>query len=180
MTTRQLILEAIKSGDRLTTEDIRDYVRRWAPTPLSKQSIGQTLRHMTEAHDLAREGDYFILPDRANTQIVQANPEGERVTLAPFQQKRSGRLVTIEHSPLEVEDVARIQLKVDGHWFPVPLFGDVRICIGPDTPRWNPEQETYEGASCLKIITKDGKTSEMNLDIHQPVTIAPRQMGISH
>lgn len=172
MNIRSIIMDAVRSKGRMTMADIREVVNRSASTPQTKASVGQVVRHLIDAGKLHRDGEYIIPVN--GQMIVQANSENEKKQLlAPFQSQRSAKVVTIEQSPIEIEDAARVQLNINEQWVTIPLFNSIRICTGPDVPRWNPAQETYYHVRAIRVITKSGKSSDMNLDPRNPLTIAP-------
>lgn len=96
-----------------------------------------------------------------------------RVELPAFQQKRDGRTITLESTPALLDNVFSVELKLPGGWFPVPLFQDMRICIGPERPRWSPEQTTFSGVTLIKVVFKNGQTAEYPINDNSPVTVAP-------
>jgi hypothetical protein len=170
---RTQILEAIRTAPIVDRAFIDEYVQG-VNKDATRFMIGQHLYILVRDGDIEKkENDsYAIIPRNSGT-LVNANPDGEKSKLPPFLQSRSGRLVTITHSPVELEDVARIQLKISGQWITLPLFDDIRICVGPDVPKWNHAQETYTGVAAIKVIFKSGETTEHNIPVNNPVTVAP-------
>lgn len=172
---RTHILDTLRTNGRQSLDDIREYVAQ--KTGLQdkdlRRSVGQSMRHLQEAGKVNPVGGGRFALVNGTAEIAQANPEAEKVTLAPFQARRSGRTVSLEHSPLEISDVARVELKALGRYYPIPMFGDIRICIGKDIPKWSPDQETYDQINAIRVTTKDGRVTEMNHNVADPITIAP-------
>lgn len=192
---RDVIIEVLTTeGKGMTHAQLKREIPGWSPNFYPNgYSIGQMLRRMVEQGALEMKGDTFMLTrkpaERSATgvewqkpaaqqvqpyQPVQSNPDGQRVELSAFTQKRSGRTITIEQEPTEYGDVARVELCIRGVWFPVTLFTDARICTGPGVPKWHTEQEQYENVEFMRIIFKSGEAPEFNCH-GRTITIAPRE-----
>jgi hypothetical protein len=96
-----------------------------------------------------------------------------RTEIAPYLSKRPARTVSVQRTPLEITDVFRFEICQRGAWIRIPLFGSVRICTGPETPKWSPEQETYVGINAYRITLMDGRVQTVELRQDEPFTVAP-------
>lgn len=74
--------------------------------------------------------------------IVQRNGERDRVELSRFMLQRDPRAVTLESSPVLVEEVIRVELCIGGYWLEIDSEGGLRICVGNEKPAWAPEELT--------------------------------------
>lgn len=105
--------------------------------------------------------------------LVPRNAATERMALSDFNRNRSGRIVSLEYTPSEFTDVARLQFCHQGQWITVPLFGNIRVCIGNDIPRWDPAQETYYRITSIRIIYMTERVEEFGHNGDLPITVAP-------
>lgn len=99
----------------------------------------------------------------------------DKTALPALAKTRSGHTVLLYTSPMELPNVARVELCIGGNWFRCPLFGDLRICLGPEIPRWSADQETNRGIAAIKVIALDGKTEEIQTNPQYPITIAKNE-----
>lgn len=90
-----------------------------------------------------------------------------------YYRQRSGRIVTIEQSPTELTNVFSLEMKINGRFMKLPLFGDMRVCVGHEVPRWTPDQEVIRDVSALRVTYTDGRTEEINVGVEHAVTVAP-------
>lgn len=104
---------------------------------------------------------------------VAVNATHDRADIPDFYRDRPVRSVTLERTPILLENVFRVELKHLGEWFRLPIFGNLRICTGPDIPVWSTEQESYQHVTGIRITYSDGRREVHNLDVNAPITIAP-------
>lgn len=168
---RQVITEALSTGPA-PIDDLRDYIRGKGYN-LTNAAIGQHIRGMSKEGLILGTNIGYYLPK--NTEVVQANPDRDRVEIAPFFRRRGGKHITIEHSPIQVTDVAQVKLIFAGNSeLEFPVFNNrLRICIGPEVPEWSPEQVTYEGITRITIILRNGERKDINTSVKAPITFAP-------
>jgi hypothetical protein len=104
---------------------------------------------------------------------VQSNPTTEKASISPFQSKRNPKAVSIQASPVEFDNAMRVQLCIQGTWVTIPIFGALRICTGPNIPKWSPEQEVNTGVSAIKVTMNTKEVFEISTYPEYPIMIAP-------
>lgn len=99
------------------------------------------------------------------------------VALAEYEKGREGRHVALYQSPQEFERVVQVWLKPqNGSYFKIPLWSDMRICVGPDIPKWHVEQEVNRGIAAIRVVLANGKAEEFQVNPSFPITIAPQEV----
>lgn len=177
---RQKVLETVqefKAGitiQELITLLVDDF--RGAQEP--ERAVSQTLWRLSSAGLIERKnGKYYpvngsIAPGDAARAPGQ-QPQGLRVELSAIQKERDTQTVVLYQSPVEIENVVMVQLNIDGHWVRIPLFGDLRICVGASIPRWSHNQEVNRGVRIIRLVQKNGQVVDTPVDPANPITIAP-------
>lgn len=184
MNNRQIVLEALKLQDGLTSGEIIEYAQQDNPD-IDKQPIYNILNYMVGKGELNKEGKRYKLVQRRvytngnNSGIKEIRPLPETITktqvLAGYQQGRKSKQVMVVSSPQYYDDIVRIELIHAGGAFIVPLFGALTICTGPDIPKLAPEQESYRGVRSIRLTFRNGKVENLSTSEVGHVTIAPTQ-----
>lgn len=150
-------------------------------------NLGQTLRRMNESGLVVGKGKNptrWFLPEHCQIPTTKTNfphsintenDTNGHVKLAAFAETRSGTDVTVYVSPEEFTDVVQIQVRQSGNWFKLPLWGALRICIGPSVPKWSPNQEVNLGVTEIRVVFKGGAYKDIRVPQSYPVTIAPME-----
>lgn len=178
---RELILEALyalgENGG--TREEIASLIEKDFPKDVNIQmSVGRILGSFLHEGTVEVHGSLWRIADTTpkfnnGTAMEAAAHEGERSPLSAYQQNRAANTVTLYHSPIEIEDVIRIRVRVEnGSWFNVPIFGDVRICLGPGIPKWNAEQEVNRGIVEISVQRKNGDVMNYPCNPQDHITFA--------
>jgi hypothetical protein len=92
--------------------------------------------------------------------LEEDNPEqrASRLLEEPqFDNGRTGHSVSIYRAPVTFAYVRRVEIVLDGRWTKLPVFGNIRICIGSesDVPSWSLDQETYLEVEAVRILFSD-------------------------
>jgi hypothetical protein len=98
-----------------------------------------------------------------------------RIELPEIARGRDGKRVGVYALPDEFEDVVQVLLYHAGGSFKVPLFGNLRICIGAGVPQWSADQESNPGITEVRVVFKGGQYRSFSVLPGQWVTIAPEE-----
>jgi hypothetical protein len=183
---RKQILEALDvcGAEGATRDEIMGLIKK-----SDKSGVGTSLGHMVGKNIIIKKGDRFYLPDAngkaplaprpftpshpiPQSTTLHAAENGQKVKLASYQEGRDSVRVTIYNAPDEHEGVVALHLFVGGHWFKLPITGNVRVCVGNPIPKWAKTQEVNYGISIVRVVMADGKTFDRNIESNQPVTIS--------
>lgn len=189
---RELVKEALTVQPGATRDEIITYVEANERMPHMagnpKRIVGQMLSKLADKGVTEdRNGHWYLCgkPSPVTVAPLSAHPNGNggsqavasengRAEIAPFYKQREGRVVTLERTPVEIDRVHRIEVRMGDRWVPIPTFGDVRVCIGPDIPRWTPDQEVMRGVTQIRITHTDERQSVYHVAADGcPVTFAP-------
>lgn len=196
---RQLILEALTLQPGSTRDELTEYLRGDANIRAFdgnlNHSVGQVLRFLRQEQKIKEHNNLWYLhnstavpaPVNGNRpRPFSANGNGaaptvtapvaahtERVEISDYYATRTGYAVSLERSPLMLEGVIHLEAMIGDNWIPLPVFGDVRLCIGTDIPKWTPQQEVLRGVSAVRVTHRNGEREVHNLDKRNPLTIAP-------
>lgn len=73
--------------------------------------------------------------------FVQINPNTDRAKISPFMLKRSPRNVTLESSPMLIEDILKVEFRFQGEvWIEIDSESGLRICLGETEAWWHPNE----------------------------------------
>lgn len=183
MDTRQQILEAfdVLEGQSATRDELMELCR--APfSGANRRSFGVALGWMVKDGTLHESNGRFRPANaeqkephqngsRNGAMAAATHDSGVRVQLSEFQKGRDARQVTVYQSPDEIDDAVMVQFCIHGQWVKIPFTGNLKICVGPDIPKWSPDQETNYGVSTLRVVLRSGTTREWPINSSAPVTI---------
>lgn len=183
---RSIILGVLNTQPEIDRETLYDYIAdelRVQRDRALNTSIGVALSWMERDKQVSTtKNEVFLLngngsskPERQPHQpttkrFVQANAVGDRVQISPFLAKRAPRNVTLESSPLLVEDVIKVEFQIGAAWFEVDSEGGLRICVGDEKPAWSPDEQTNYGVSCIRLTLKSGAVQEYGHNPNTPIT----------
>lgn len=90
--------------------------------------------------------------------------------------KRSPRNVTLESSPMLIEDILKVEFRFQGEvWIEIDSESGLRICLGETEAWWHPNELHHAGVSRYRITLRDGRVQEFS---HDPtVVIATLRMN---
>lgn len=71
----------------------------------------------------------------------------------------------------ELDAVLRLELCMDGRWFELATYGDLRLYLGENRPRWSPTQISYEDVTAYRVTLENGRQCEYAHDSRFPLTI---------
>lgn len=123
--------------------------------------------HSTEAPNGSNgsEGGHQVKPFKPVERL------GRTVQLPEYMRTRSSVTVFVEQSPIEIENVLRLELCIGNQWIAIPVSGDMRVCVGTDIPRWSENQETYTNIGAYRLTFKNGEQGEYPHNPEVPLTI---------
>lgn len=138
----------------------------------SYANVQQYLTRLTEEGlvEKVKRGDYQIVA-QGNGKAAPAPASSRRVEIPQYMKSRNPVTVFVEKSPVEIEHVMRLELQMNGQWFPFPVLSDLRVCVGNDTPRWSSTQETYLGVTNYRVTLKNGEQQIYHHDPSIPFTV---------
>lgn len=110
-------------------------------------------------------------PKNGNGNHNIAEREKRRIALPEYMRSRPAITLYVEHSPLELEQVVRLELEIGGIWLPIQVNGDLRVCVGTDIPRWSAMQETYNGVTAYRVTYRNGDQYDYNHNPRVPFTL---------
>lgn len=161
--SRQLVCEALEAAgnDGATKEQIVDYVKGDLAVDHPLMSVGQALGFLAGENFVVESMGKFWLKE--NYSPIGSKPaqngHSKQEVVSPHTQKRAGRVVSLFTAPQFFVDVVEIKLLIGNTWIPVPLFGNVRVCIGDNIPDWS-NVVWYNDVKTAKFIFRDGHTHE--------------------
>lgn len=176
--TRDLVVMALQTLNGAGTADqILDLVARDIGGDSPRKAVSVSL-HWLETDDIVwkdeKTGIYTLTEYRKPPQAPSVTNgmarEGTRVDIAPFMKGRDPKTVTVYTSPATYDQVVGVQMCIHGQWIKFPVFGHVRICIGPEIPKWSPDQETNRNVTAIRLIHKTGDVKEIPVNASVPVT----------
>lgn len=179
--TRKMILEAleVQANAGATREDLIALCG-WDEDTTSRKAVGTTVGHLlSEELVIERRGKFYLkefAPKPAL--IVQSHQNGAGAGVAPLPpiaQKRQGKTLSVYRSAITLVDVIGLYLLIENHWYEIPFFDSLRICIGMERPNWGPEARGYTDCTKVRIMFKNGKTEEENIAPKEYITIAPEE-----
>jgi hypothetical protein len=188
MSIRQMVFDALQLQNGLSSRDIIDYIHEIDSTILD-QNVYTTLHDAKKRGALQHEGRKYYLPTTETMQNVKLNgvksirpvpaapsPSANGnglTTIAPFKQKRPGIRLGIYSSPRYFEEVVALSILIGEQWFPVPMFDNMRMCIGYEIPEWSPYQLEYRNVVNMRITFKNGQVQDERPALKDVITIAP-------
>jgi len=167
---RVRVLEALEAQGKegATIEEMVLLVGSEFPGNRPQGSIGQVLGYMkTDEIVVFERGRWFLTEYAPSAPQPDLHINGlntyapvDNGKVAPITQKRKGIVISVYTSPRVYEQAIDIALLIGGRWWPVPLFGNARICIGQSRPEWSPNERYYTDVEVVKITQQGGKISE--------------------
>lgn len=184
--TRAKILASLSVVDKegATREELIAFDNGIADNSTNR-AYGTSLGHLVEDRIVTKKNGKFYLTEsitpRPGTPTLalqnSAHTLPEKHPLPAFSKDRAGHTVLLYTSPSDYEHVARVEYNFGGdNWFRSPLVGDLRICLGPDVPKWSPAQEVNRGIYKIRLIALDGIAEEITTNPSYPITIAPGEI----
>lgn len=143
-----------------------------------KKALSNVLFRAKDDGTIVLIGGRYFLKDCAPlpAQSVHVPNGNGKVQVAPYANKRSGKTISVYRSPFVVNDAIALAFLIDQQWYKMPLFGSVRICIGPgDPPLWSADQEMYRNVVKIRITHKGGTVTEEPTSPSDIITIAPEE-----
>lgn len=166
--SRELIVEALETvtSEGATVDEIVDLIGKDLPSENKKMSVGGTLSRMeTDNYVVNYRGKWYL-----KEHLVKNIPEQQQVNppatngffakIAAVVQKRSAKSVSLYRMPTIYTDAIGVSLLINQHWTPVPLFGNLRICIDKEIPNWSPDRIWYSDVEIVRITRQNGQVSE--------------------
>lgn len=144
-----------------------------------RKALSNSLYRLKESDHVVKMGERYYLKEYAPVPVQTvvkpySNGNGAKVQVAPYAGKRTGKMISIYKSPVVYDDAIALAFLIDEQWYKMPLFGSVRICIGPgDPPMWSADQEMYRGVMRIRITHKGGTATEEHTSPSDIITIAP-------
>lgn len=188
---RREVVSALQEQQPIVHEVLSDHVQ--AATSKSPHAVGVTIGVMLKRGEIIQTSSGYRLAmprvekneavsnggashtmQNAPRRAAQSNPETETADIAAYYKERKGQTITIESSPIELEEVIQLSLKMgEARYMPIPLFTPVRVVYG-ELARIHPAQEVYRGASAIRVLTRDGRVHEYQIDPAKDVVmVAP-------
>jgi hypothetical protein len=168
--SRVVVLEALEAqgAEGATIDELAQLIGQDMPGENPKMSIGSVLSRMqTEEHLVCLRNRWYLKEfepqpkfEPAQTNHIVSFTNGSFQKIASVTQKRKGINISVYTSPRVYEGAVDISLLIGGRWWPVPLFGNARICIGQSRPEWSPNERYYTDVEIVKIVQAGGKVSE--------------------
>lgn len=179
------IKEALKLQDGLTSREVIEFLADIEP-----QQIYNALSYMVKHNQLTKTPDRrHYLPGGAAKKLSHSKVTpyqnghsnghasvADTVKLASYQQGRKGKQVMIISAPVYHDDVVKVEL-CGNTVIPIPMFGGMTICTGPDIPKLSPDQETYRHLKEIRLHFRGGKVETIVLSESSVITIAPIQVS---
>lgn len=178
--SRQVVVEALETfgSQGATRDEIVDLIGRDLPGDNPNMSAGRTLGQLREdGHVIEMRGRWYLTehaPQPKNAPPMPP-PNGRVQPVAPFVGKRTGKTVALYTTPEVLQNVIGLTLTIDNVAYKMPLFGNIRICIGKEAPQWTPEQEMYTHCTKIRVLLQGGQTQEFQPAYNDIVTIAPEE-----
>lgn len=175
------------NGDRMSMTVLRKQVAVLLPSA-SGASVGQSMRGLRDQDlvDVSYEGKHMVsawrLTEGRHTQrvpsppsiVAQSNPATEHQAIPEYLKRRPAQSLSLEESPLELDDVKRLFLVIGGNKFPISLMASLRVIKAVSLLRVHPQQEVYEGVTAVQVVFADEKVSTYQTNPAHLVIIAPR------
>lgn len=164
---RQIVVEALEAqaAEGATVEELCTLIGAEIGGVRPQGSIGQVLSYMaTDDIVIEIRGRWYlkehapIAVDPAPSDKKPAN--GFFAKIAGVMQKRSEKTVSLYRMPTVYDDAIGVTLLINQRWTPVPLFGNLRICIDKEIPNWSPERIWYSDVEVVRITRRNGIVSE--------------------
>lgn len=179
---RQMVLEALEAmgSEGGTTDELTILIGANFDSNNPKMSIGKTLSGLlADEYVVMQRGRWYeknCAPAApALDRIASVKVDQPRIQVATYVGKRSEKTVSIYTTPNVLTDVIGLALLIANHWYKIPLFASIRICIGQEAPHWSPEQEVYSDVTTIRITHKGGKVTEEHPARTDLITIAPEE-----
>lgn len=177
---REVIITALEAYGKqgATLDEVVELVGKDLPGYNPNMSAGKTLHSMLDAGYVMMVNGKWYMKESAPTRRPDSAPaaqNGHIQPIAPFAQKRSGKTITLYTTPETLENVIGLSLLHKEQWYKMPLFDNVRLCIGMEAPQWSPEQEMYSDITEMKVLFKNGQTVNRAVNPREIVTIAPEE-----
>lgn len=182
--SRQVLLEALEAmgAEGGTLDELVALIGEEMPGENPKISIGRTIRNMeSDGHVMEWRGRWYEKGCAPIKSEVRPLPDVKtadqpKVPVAVYANKRDGKIVSIYRTPFVVTDAIALAFLINEQWYKMPLFGSVRICIGPgDPPLWSADQEMYRNVVKIRITHKGGTVTEEPTSPSDIITIAPEE-----
>jgi hypothetical protein len=176
--SRENVLEAIEvmGSSGATYEELFTNVYADVDSARSgRQSLSRVLNFLCgDGLVIEHQNRYYLkdfAPHPASNGAVAALTTSANGTVSQNTRKREGVIVEVYTSPQEYENVVQVTACINGQWFKLPLFGSLKICLGPDIPTWSEGQESNQGISAIRVYQKDGKVAETQTNPRHWVTL---------
>lgn len=181
--SQEIVLMALDTfaHDGATNPDLFEYIGsdlQGQDETGRKKALSNALYRLKDSESIVKMGERYYAKNYAPLPIkaVHTNGNAPKVQVAPYANKRDGKSISIYRSPIIFADAIALAFMIDQKWHKMPLFGSVRICIGPgDPPMWSADQEMYRGVTCLRITHKGGTVTEEHTSPSDIITIAPEE-----
>lgn len=168
--SRELIVEALETvaSEGATIDEIVELIGKDLSSENKKMSVGGTLSRMeTDNYVICYRGKWYLkehliknAPEQQNADMPTHNANGFFAKIASVVQKRSAKTISLYRMPTIYTDAIGVSLLINQHWTPVPLFGNLRICIDKEIPNWSPERIWYSDVEVVRITRQNGIVSE--------------------
>lgn len=168
---QELIYNVIKAHGSIDRAALDEWVETNAPGT-TRMLIGQNLRSLRDGGKINQDGDTWSI---ATKPVVNHNADNDKVEIPSFFQKAKPVTVSISYGEEEIEDVIDASYMFNGAWVPLMLWGNMRVMISENLPRWSPQQRSVSGATKLKLVLRDKRVIEKNIGRNQNITFAPAE-----
>lgn len=174
---RESIFSAVTKAPGITRGELDNLPEIETANPYT---VGQLLAWAMRRGEIRKDerGRFYLDSDAPNDGHIPSIPTMQptngnghaRVELSEHQKSRTAQTVGIYSTPTEFDEVVAIEICAANR-FRLPLWGRLRVCIGPGIPKWSATQETNRGIHTIRVILRDGSVEEIKTDPTAPITI---------